>query len=82
MQINNKILDDIAKLASSTAGSVLDAKRELENLIAAQMEKFLQKMDLVTREEFDTAQAMIAKLRIQQEELQKRLDALEAKKAD
>jgi BMFP domain-containing protein YqiC len=55
----------------------MDMRKEMEGIISVQVEKFLQKLNLVTKEEFDTAQAMIAKARTEQEELKKRLEALE-----
>ena len=80
MQKDNKFLDDFAKMATGAAGGLLDMKRELESMVAMQLEKLLQKMNLVTKEEFDTLQAMLAKARSEQDELKKRLDALEKKK--
>lgn len=77
MQKDNKFLDDMARLASGAAGGFMDMKRELESMVSAQLEKLLQKMNLVTKEEFDTVQGMLAKARAEQEEIKKRLDALE-----
>ena len=79
MQLNNKIFDELAKLASSTAGGLLDAKHELEGVFSVKLEKLLQNMNLATKVELDTALEMVAKLRNEQEELKKRLDALENK---
>jgi BMFP domain-containing protein YqiC len=80
MQKDNKFFDDLAKMASGAAGGLMDAKREMEALATAQFEKLLQNMRLATKEEMGAALAMLAKLRSEQEELKKRLDALEAKK--
>jgi len=79
MQKNNKFFDDMAKVATGAAGGLLDMKREMESMVGNQLEKLLQKMNLVTKEEFDTVQAMLAKARAEQEEIKKRLDALEKK---
>jgi len=79
MQKDNKFFDDLARVATSAAGSVLDMKRELESMVSTQLEKLLQKMNLATREEVDTLQAMLAKARSEQDELKKRLDALEGR---
>lgn len=78
MQNNNKFLNDLSRMASGAAGGLMDVKREIELMVGTQLEKLLQKMNLVTKEEFDTAQAMLIKSRIEQEELKKRLNALEA----
>jgi len=77
MQKDNKFFDDIAKAASGAASSFMGMKREIEDLVAAQMEKLLGKMNLSTKEEVDTALAMLTKIREEQENIKKRLDALE-----
>ena len=77
MQSNNKFFSDLSKVIGGAAGGMMDAKREIEEMISNNLEKLLQKMDLVTKEEFDTAQAMLTKSRIEQEALIKRLEALE-----
>ncbi len=79
MQKDNKFFEDIARVATGAAGGFMDMKRELEGMVSAQLEKILQRMNLVTKEEFDTLQAMLAKSRQEQDELKKRLDALEKK---
>ena len=73
----NNFFSDLASMASSTAGGLLDAKRELDDMISAQLEKLLNKMNLVTKEEFDTLNQMTSKLLIENQEIKKRLDALE-----
>lgn len=77
MQKDNKFFEDVAKLASGAAGSFMEMKREMETMVSHQVEKLLQRMNLVTREEFDTVQGMLAKAREEQEALKARLDALE-----
>ncbi len=77
MQKDNKFFEDIARLAGGAAGGLLDMKREIEDMVGRQMEKLLQKMNLVTKEEFDAVQGMLAKSRAEQEEIKKRLDKLE-----
>jgi len=79
MQKDNKIFEDIAKVASGAAGTIMDMKRDIEDMVSHQLEKILQKMNLATKEEFDTLKEMLAKCRMEQEELKKRLDALEKK---
>ena len=76
---DNKIFDDFTRMATGAAGGLLDMKREIESIISVQLEKLLQKMNLVTAEEFQTMQEMLTKARIEQEELKKRLEALENK---
>lgn len=66
-------------MATGAAGGVLEMKRELETLVSQQLERLLSKMNLATREEMDTLSGMIAKCRAEQEEIKKRLAAMEAK---
>jgi len=85
MQTSNRILDDMAKVASGAVSAVTGLKGDAEGVLRRQMEKLLADMDLVTREEFDAVKAMAANARAEQEKLQTRVDALEgqlkAKKA-
>ncbi len=78
MQNNNKFLSDLSRMAAGAAGGLMDIKREIEVIVGAQLEKLLQNMNLVTKEEFDTTKSMLIKSRNEQEELKKRLEALEA----
>ena len=78
MENNNKLLNDISRVASGAVGNLMNVKNEIEIMVGAQLEKLLQKMNLVTKEEFNTAQAMLTKSRNEQEELKKRLESLES----
>lgn len=80
MQKDNKIFDDMARMMSGAAGTIFDAKRELEQQIAAQIEKFLLKMNFVSREEFEVVRDMARTAREENEALKARIEALEGKK--
>ena len=82
MQTQNRLLDDLAKLAGGAVGMASGVRNEFEALLRDQIERLLGRMDLVTREEFDAVQAMAAKAREEQEVLNERLAALEAKLAE
>jgi BMFP domain-containing protein YqiC len=77
MQKDNKFFEDMARMATGAAGGFMDIKRDIEAMVSSQFEKLLQKMNLVTREEFDAVQGMLAKSRMEQEEIKKRLEKLE-----
>lgn len=79
MQKDNKLLDDLARMATGAAGSVLEMKREMQHMVNEQLEKLLSRMNFATREEYEALHAMIAKFRTEQEEIKKRLEAIEAK---
>lgn len=77
MQKDNRFFEDIARVATGAAGGFMEMKRELETIVGNQLEKLLQKMNLVTKEEYDTLQAMLTKALQEQEEMKRRLDNLE-----
>lgn len=80
-QTNNRILDEVAKLMTDAAGAAQGVKREVETLMKSQGERILKDMDLVRREEFEAVKAMAEKAREENERLEARLKALEARLA-
>ncbi len=78
MQTQNRLLDDLARVATSALGVAAGMRGEIEARLRDQFERILSNMDLVTREEFDAVKAMAAKARGEQEDLAARLAALEA----
>ncbi len=81
MQTQNRLLDDLARVASGAIGVAAGMRGELEARLREQFEKILSQMDLVGREEFDAVKAMAAKARSEQEDMAKRLAELEARLA-
>lgn len=78
-QTTNRFLDEFAKLMTDAAGAAQGVKREVETLMKAQGEKVLSSMDVVSREEFDAVRAMAEKARAENEQLEARIAALEAR---
>ena len=81
MAIDNRILDDLAKVAAGALSGVSGVKQEVESRLRQQFERILSGMDLVKREEFEVVKAMAAKARAEQEELAERLARLESGQA-
>ena len=79
MQTRNRFFDDIAKVATSAAGTLTGMKGEIEHIVRHKVESFINSMNLVTREEFEVTSAMIAKARENQEKLEKKVKVLESK---
>jgi BMFP domain-containing protein YqiC len=77
MQSQNRLFDDIARVAAGAMGALTGVRGEVEARIRDQLERLLAGMDLVSREEFEAVKAMAARAREEQELLQRRLDALE-----
>ena len=78
MQTDNRILDDLARVASSAMGAAGGVKGEFETLVRRQFERVLATMDMVSRDEFDAVKEMAAKARSEQEALMLRVEQLEA----
>ena len=74
---NRRRLDDIAKIATSAVGILQGAGREAEGLMRIRMERLLDRMDLVTRDEFDAVKAMAVAAREENAALKERIAALE-----
>lgn len=74
----NRLLDELAKLATDAAGAAQGVRREVETAVRAQAERILNNMDVVQREEFEAVREMAAKARAENQKLQERIEALEA----
>ena len=79
MQTQNRLLDDLARVASGAMGVASSMRGEVEARIRSQLDRLLDDMDLVTREEFDAVKAMAAAAREEQERLSARVAELEAR---
>lgn len=78
MQVDSKLLDDLARVAGSAFGTLAGLKGEVEAQMRQQFERILGQMDVVGRDEFEAVHAMAAKAREEQELLADRVAALEA----
>ena len=78
MQTQNKLFDDLARVANGAVSTVVSMKDQIDALVRQRLERYLRTVDLVTREEFDVVKAMAAKARTENEALEARLSALEA----
>ncbi len=71
-------LDDLARRLSQLLPPGLSGMRdELERNVRAVLQQALAKMDLVSREEFEVQQAVLARSRARLEALEKQLTELE-----
>lgn len=77
MQVENRILDDIAKLGVGALGVAAGVRREAEALVRQRLAALLGDLDAVPREEFDAVREMAAKAREEQERLAERVARLE-----
>lgn len=78
MQVDNRLLDDLARLTSGALGSLAGLKDEIDALVRRRLERLLADMELVSRDEFEAAKAVAVHARSAQEALEARLARLEA----
>lgn len=81
MTAQNRLFEDMARLASGALGAAAGIRGEMEALFRQQMERVLHEMDLVTRDEFEVVRLMAEKARAENEALSRRIAALEAQLA-
>lgn len=76
--LNSKIIDELVKRVSDVLPKELrETQSDIEKNIRSLVEGALEKMDLVTREEFDTQVSVLARSRSKIEELEKQVAELE-----
>ncbi len=77
---NMKLFEDITRVATGALGSFTEIRHQVKSMVRQAVTQMMSDMDLVTREEFDRVEALARRARDRQEELEKRLNALEGKK--
>ena len=75
---SSPLLDDLLTLGGSLFGNLVEARHEVKAQAKSHVESLARKLDLVSREEFDAAFAMLAKARLMQDDLHERLERIEA----
>ena len=80
-QTTSRFFDDIARLVTDAAGAAQGLRREVDSLVRAQMDRLMQSMDVVKREEFEAVRDMAVKAREENDALAARLAALERRLA-
>ena len=78
---NSRFFDELAKVMTNAAGAAQGVRRELDNLVKAQIERAMSGMDVVAREEFEAVKDMAAKAREENAALAARIAALEGKQS-
>ncbi len=78
MQVDSKILDDLARVAGGAIGTLSSLRGEVEAQLRQQFERVLRQMDMVSREDFEAARDMAAAARADQATLADRVATLEA----
>ena len=67
----NKILSDLSKMAVDAMSTISGVKKEINTIVSLRVDKIINKMNLVKRDEFDVLKKMVQKLLIENENLKK-----------
>ena len=67
----NKILSDLSKLAVDAMSTFSGLKEEIESIVALRVDKIINKMNLVKKDEFDVLKKMVQKVLLENEKLKK-----------
>lgn len=76
---SSRFFDELAKVMTNAAGAAQGARREVDNLVKAQIERVLADIQIVQREEFDVVRDMASMARTENEALRARIAELEAR---
>jgi BMFP domain-containing protein YqiC len=76
---SSRFFDELAKLMTNASGAAQGVRKEVDTLLQTQVERVLNNLDVVKREEFDVVKDMAEKARLENEKLAARLAEVEAK---
>ena len=77
MQTENRLFDDLARMANGALNTLSGVREEIETRVRERVERMLSDMDMVPREEFEAVRAMVQAARMEQEALSARVAQLE-----
>ena len=77
MQTENRLFDDLARMANGALNTLSGLREEIENRVRERVERMLSDMDMVPREEFDAVKAVAQTARTEQEALAAKVAELE-----
>lgn len=81
MQTENRLFDDLARMANGAINTLSGVREEIESRLRERVEHWLTEMDMVPREEFEAIREVAQKARAEQEDLAAKVAALEQKVA-
>ena len=68
----SKILSDLSKIAVDAMGTFSGVKKEVETIVGLRVNKIINKMNLVRRDEFEVLKKLVQKLIIENQNLKKK----------
>jgi BMFP domain-containing protein YqiC len=75
---SSRFFDELAKLMTNASGAAQGMRKEVDTLMQTQVERVLNNLNVVKREEFDVVRDMAEKARLENEKLAARLAEVEA----
>jgi len=67
----SKLLSDLSKIAVDAMSTFSGLKKEIETLVSLRVNKIINKMNLVKKDEFDVLKKMVQKMVIENEKIKK-----------
>ncbi|MCD7060297.1 accessory factor UbiK family protein [Pelagibacterium xiamenense] len=80
MSQSSKIFDDLGRLMNDAASAADGVRREVETAVRGQMERVVNDLDLVKREDYDALRELVTIQGEEIEALRKELDAFKRRK--
>ena len=77
MRRDNHLIDDLARVASGALGALGGVREDLESKLREVFQRFVDDMDLVTREEFEAVRMLAQNAREESERLSEQVASLE-----
>ena len=68
----SKILSDLSKIAVDAMGTFSGVKKEVETIVGLRVNKIINKMNLVRRDEFEVLKKLVQKLIIENQNLKQK----------
>ena len=76
---NSRFFDEVSKLMTGAAGAAQNVRKEIDTLVQNQVERVLNNLNIVKREEFEVVKDMAEKARMENSKLEARIVELEKK---
>ena len=76
---NSKFFDELAKLMGNAASAAQGVRKEVDTLVQSQVERVLNNLNVVKRDECEVVKEMAEKARTENDSLAQRIAALESR---
>ena len=76
---NSRFFDEVAKLMTGAAGAAQGLRKEIDTIVQTQVERILNNLNVVKREDFEVVKDMAEKARLENSKLEARIAELEKK---